>query len=74
MTKQLDGPLDRFWVFGCYPLPLAALERYLRAKEKAGPRDRYATAAGLLVLTILMGIGIFGTYIFMWRPLLGRCW
>jgi len=53
-------------------LPLAVLELYLRAKERAGPSGRFAMAGGLVVLTALMGAGIFGVAAFMWRPLLAR--
>ncbi len=72
MTAKWDGPFNYFWFFGCYLLPLAVLELYLRAKESAGPRGRFAMAGGLFVLTALMGAGIFGVATFMWRPLLGR--
>src|SRR5262249_28390672 len=33
---DFKGPFVRFWDFGCYLLPLAVLELYLRAKESAG--------------------------------------
>ncbi len=70
MTAKWDGPFNYFWFFGCYLLPLAVLELYLRAKESAGPSGRFAMAGGLVVLTALMGVGIFGVATFMWRPLL----
>ena len=70
MTAMWDGPFNYFWFFGCYLLPLAVLELYLRAKESAGPSGRFAMAGGLVVLTALMGVGIFGIATFMWRPLL----
>jgi hypothetical protein len=66
----LLAAFDRFWAFGCYLLPLAVLEFDLRAKESAGPSGRFAMAGGLVVLTVLMGVGIFGVATFMWRPLL----
>jgi uncharacterized membrane protein len=69
--KGFNGPFIRFLDFGCYLLPLAVLELYLRARE-SGPRARLALAGGLLVLTILMSVGIFGVYIAMWRPRLAR--
>jgi Predicted membrane protein (DUF2306) len=59
----------RFWTFGCYLVPLAVLELYLRVKQSAGPGGRYAMAAGLLVLTILMGVGIFGVSMFYGKVL-----
>src|SRR6266849_10569192 len=70
MTAKWDGPFNYFWFFGCYLLPLAVLELYLRARESAGPGGRFAMAGGLVVLTALMGVGIFGVATFMWRPLL----
>jgi hypothetical protein len=48
---------------------LAVLEFYLRAKESAGASGRFAMAGGLVVLTALMRVGIFGVATFMWRPL-----
>ncbi len=70
MTARWDGPFNYFWFFGCYLLPLAVLELYLRAKESAGLRGRFAMAGGLVVLTALMGVGVFGVATIMWWPLL----
>jgi hypothetical protein len=72
ITDGSDGPFNYFADFACYLLPLAVLELYLYAKENAGPRGRFATAIGLVVLTTLMGIGIFGVSTFAWWPLLAR--
>jgi hypothetical protein len=44
MTKVFDGWFDLSWAFGCYLLPLAVLELYLRVRETAGPRGRYVMA------------------------------
>ena len=41
----------------------------LRAKGSAGSHARFAMAGGLVALTVLMGVGIFGVTMFMWRPL-----
>jgi uncharacterized membrane protein len=57
----------RGWEFGCYLLPLAVFELYLRARD-AG--ERLAVAAVLFVLTGLMGAGIFALYVGIFRPLL----
>jgi uncharacterized membrane protein len=67
--ESFDSPFFLFWGFGCYLVPLGVLELYLLAKESAGPRGRFAMASGLAVLTALMGVGIFGFYMFT-RPLL----
>jgi uncharacterized membrane protein len=69
LQEKFDGTFFQFWNFGCYLVPLAVLELYLRAKDGAGPRVRLAMAGGLVVLTILMGVGIFGFYMFT-QPLL----
>ena len=67
---SLDGPFGSFLDFGCYLVPLAVLELYLRAKENGTPNGRFAMAGSLVVLTVLMGVGIFGIATFMWWPLL----
>ena len=69
---NLDDTFFRFLGFGCYLAPLAVLELYLRAKESADPRGRFAMAGGLLVLTLLMGVGIFAFTMFTWQHLLAR--
>ena len=52
-------------------LPLAVLELYLRARD--GVRgERFAMAAALVLVTLLMALGVFGTVMFMWRPVLAR--
>jgi hypothetical protein len=67
--EGFDGSFFVFWDFGCYLVPLAVLELYLRAKQSGSPSGRLAMAGSLAVLTILMGVGIFGFYMFT-RPLL----
>jgi uncharacterized membrane protein len=63
------GPFFYFADFACYLLPLAVLELYLRAQDKAGPGGRFAMAGGLVVLTALMAVGMFGFSAFTWRLL-----
>lgn len=67
--EGFDRPFFLFWDFGCYLVPLAVLELYLRAKQSASPSRRFAMAGSLVALTVLMGVGIFGFYMFT-RPLL----
>jgi uncharacterized membrane protein len=69
--ESFDGPFFLFWGFGCYLVPLAVLELYLRAKDGAGPRGRFAVAGGLFVLTGLMGVGIFGFTMLWWQFVAG---
>jgi uncharacterized membrane protein len=72
MTKNFDGWFDLTWAFGCYLLPLAVLEVYLRVKDRGGPRSRYAVAAGILLLTAMMAFGSYAAYMFVWRHALYR--
>jgi len=68
--ESLDEPFGRFLNWGCYLVPLAVLEFYLRAKKNGTPHQRFAMAGGLVILTVLMAVGIFGIAAFMWWPLL----
>jgi uncharacterized membrane protein len=72
MTKVFDGWFDLSWAFGCYLLPLAVLELYLRVRDRAGPRGRYVMAASILLLTAIMGFGAYSAYTWVWRPFLWR--
>lgn len=56
--KVKAGPFLMFWTPGCYLVPLAVLELYLRAKDRGGPAARLAVAGGLIALTLAMGVGI----------------
>ena len=67
-TDNLDGPFDIVWSFANYLLPLAVLEIYLLTKDKGSSAGKFAMAIGLFLLTLLMAIGIFGAYMFMWSP------
>ncbi|HSE11225.1 MAG TPA: DUF2306 domain-containing protein [Rudaea sp.] len=72
MTKHFDGWFDLSWAFGCFLFPLAVLELYLRVKDTAGARSRYAMAGGLLLLAAVMAFGSYSAYMFVWRPFLFR--
>jgi len=63
-----QGPFLTFLNFGQYLLPLLFLEIYFWAQEKAGQSGKIGTAVLIVVLTIVMGIGIFGATMGMWLP------
>jgi len=69
-TDQLDGPFDMVWAFANFLIPLAVLELYLYTQKHAGSKGKYAMSIGLCLLTLVMAIGIFGAFMFMWKPLL----
>ena len=65
-----DGfPFFSYWSFAAYLLPLALYELYRRAKASS-PAAQHAMATGLVVLTLVMGIGEVLTFLRNWRPLL----
>ena len=66
--KTFQGPFLTFLAFAQYLLPLAILEIYLRTRDRGSAQMRVAVAAGLIVLTIAMGAGIFGATMGMWLP------
>jgi len=72
MTKHFDGWFDLSWAFGCYLVPLAVLELYLRCRESAGTRARFGMAAVMLLMTVMTGFGAYAAYAFVWRPFLWR--
>ena len=72
MNKNFDGWFDLSWAFGCYLLPLAVLELYLRVKDRGGPRGRYVMAAGIFLLTVATAFGSYAAYMFVWRHALFR--
>jgi len=71
--EHFDGWFVRFWEVGCYLVPLAVLELYLRARDGGrSPRARLLFSGGLGALTLLMSVGIAGTYLFIFQPVLAR--
>ena len=66
--ETFTGPFVYFWGFGQYLLPLAVLELYFRALDRASASGRITMAAGLVVLTVAMGVGIFAASVGMWLP------
>lgn len=67
-SETFRGPFLDFLSFADYLVPLAILEVYLRTKDRAGAGGKFMMASALLVLTIVMGAGIFAATIGMWLP------
>ena len=70
----LRGPFLTFIIFAQYLVPLAVLEIYLRIKERGGVAARLGMAAGLVVLTLALGGGIFAVTMAGWVPLIKRAY
>ena len=69
-TNNLDGPFDLVWAFASYLLPLGILELYLYTQNHTGPKGKYTMSILLFLLTLVMAVGIFGAFMFMWKPML----
>ena len=70
--KKMDGPFDIFIGFGCYLLPLAVLELYLRAKESASATLRIFAGITISAFTSLMMVGIVAHVVLIWLPLMKK--
>lgn len=66
--ETFTGPAVTFIAFGQYLIPLAALELYFFARDKAGVLGKLATSLVILLLTLAMGFGIFAATMGMWLP------
>lgn len=69
---SFEDPFFRFWTFGCYLVPIAVLEIYLRARDGGGPTARMAMAGLLAALTLLMIVGIFAFSMFCQALITGK--
>ncbi len=68
LGENLNGPVGLALTVAQYVLPLAVLELYLRVRDRGGAAERFAMAAGLVALTLAMGVGIVMASLFMWLP------
>ena len=66
--KTFTGPFLTVLSFADYLLPLAVLEFYLRAQGSARSVLQLATAAALLMLTLVMTGGIAAATAILWLP------
>ena len=69
-----SGPFLTFMSFAQYLVPLAVLEIYLRTQDRAGASGRFAMAAGLFVLTLVMGAGIVAVTMATFLPNIKRAY
>jgi uncharacterized membrane protein len=67
----IADPFLRLWTFGCFLVPLAVLELYLRAKSGGSRAMRLAVAVGLVAITLLMSLGMFGFAMFSQKIISG---
>lgn len=63
-----EGPFLNFLSFSQYIIPLTLFELYLKAKKSYDKKIIYTTALLILLLTVVMGIGIFAVSMEVWFP------
>ncbi len=66
--ETFTGPFLVFLSFGQYLVPLAVLELYFRTQKSTSTAARFAMSGIVVVLTLIMGVGIFGATMGMWLP------
>ncbi len=72
--STFTGPFLTFISFAQYLVPLAVLEVYLRVQDRGEAAGRLAMGAGLSLLTIALGIGIFVVATAVWLPSLEKAY
>lgn len=60
MQPAFGDPFFKMWTFGCYLVPLLALQLYFFASERGNRTVQYFTTGVVAVLTIAMMIGVVG--------------
>lgn len=66
--RTFTGPFLTVLYTTVYVLPLAFLEVYLRAQANGTALQKLLTAAGVVLLTLVMILGVFGATMGMWLP------
>ncbi|GLQ97803.1 DUF2306 domain-containing protein [Dyella mobilis] len=66
--KTFTGPFLTFLGFAQYLLPLAVLQLYFLAERSKRVFGKLAMAGGLVMLTLMMGVGIAAAFAMMWLP------
>lgn len=67
-TENFDGPYDFFVSFGHTLIPIAILEIYFLIQERCNGHSKILMGTGLILLTLLMAVGIFGAAQIFWLP------
>ncbi|WP_251359370.1 DUF2306 domain-containing protein [Kangiella sp. TOML190] len=66
--ETFSGPFVTFISFAQYLIPLAILELYFYAKDKATAAVKVITAVTIASFTLIMAIGIFAVSVIKWLP------
>jgi hypothetical protein len=66
--EAMGGPFDYFLAFGCYLVPLAIVELYMRARDSHPAPVKLAMAGVTTLAAGVTAIGVFGAWLVMWSP------
>ncbi|WP_298636455.1 DUF2306 domain-containing protein [uncultured Umboniibacter sp.] len=66
--RSFTGPFLTVLYTTVYVLPLLFLEVYLRAHANGTPQQKLFTAVGIILLTLVIILGVFGATMGMWLP------
>ncbi len=69
---HMSDPFFLIWTPGCYLIPLAVAELYLRARDHGGAGARVLTASLLIALTLIMAAGALAFTLFSLRLMSGQ--
>jgi len=70
--ETFEGPFLIFLNLAQFIIPLLIFEWYLMAKKGSNTKTKWSMAISLFVMSLLMGMGIFGATMGMWYPLLAN--
>jgi hypothetical protein len=68
---DFSDPFFPFWSWGCFLVPLTVLQLYFFAQDSGNPAARVAMSTGLVLLTLVMGAGMFAFALFSQRLITG---
>lgn len=68
LGERLEGPVGTFLKFACYLVPLIVLEFYFATRRQRSAAPKWAMAAVIAALTVLMAGGIGMAAVVFWLP------
>lgn len=73
-TRNLDGPMDLFFSFACYGLPMLAVELWLWAQRQPHAARKWSVTGVLSLGALITLLGVVAATLAMWLPRIGRVW
>jgi uncharacterized membrane protein YhdT len=67
-TKHVDGPMDIFFSFACYLLPMLIAELYFWAKKQKSNGKTWGASIAIIFGALISLIGVGSAILAMWTP------